>query len=51
MGGSGGGALRINISNTLTLDGTLSANGTNGSSGNCWGGGGGGGAGSYNLNP
>jgi hypothetical protein len=40
-GGAGGGALRINVSDTLTLDGEIRANGLNGSGGSAGGGSGG----------
>jgi hypothetical protein len=45
-GGSGGGAIKINITGTLTLNGTLSANGSSGSTDFCSTAGGGGAGGS-----
>ncbi len=43
-GGAGGGAIKLNVSGTATINGTISANGTAGTQANNWGGGGSGGS-------
>ena len=48
-GGAGGGAVRLTVGGTLTLDGTLTADGSDGSAYNPYGGGGGGSGGSIYL--
>ncbi len=44
VGGRGGGAIRVSVGGTMTINGTVSADGGNGTSGGCNGGGGSGGS-------